>query len=192
MYFSETSRTLYPLTEELAQLDGRIEKVEGAIILAKQRLSLIDSEYSTEFIAQLENTPTEDESFAEGPLRSDPIWEFRRFGGDEDDNDKDGSGIKNKSLMDVFRRAVSMHEGSEEGFVANGRSDKKYGQVTGSPSPNNLFGMPPPPKSERRLLNRTVYGDNSPLGRRSLRALRQLEHQVEPPIDKENKPSWWD
>lgn len=188
MYFSETSRTLYPLTQELAQLDGRIEKVEGAIILAKQRLSLIDSEYTTEFIAQLENTPTEDESFAGGPLERDPIWQFRNFGVDDED-DKDSSEVKSKSLMDVFRRAVNMHEGSDEGLVsAHGR---KYGSMTGSPSQNNLF-MPSPPKSERRLLNRTVYGENSPLARRSIRALRQLEHQVEPPIDKENKPSWWD
>lgn len=178
---------MYPLTEELAQLDSRIGKVEGAILLAKQRLSLIDTEYAAEFIMQIENTPTEDEARAVA-MASDPVWQFRgNFLAEDDDQ---GEGFKGKSLMSVFKRAVTMHDESSAADISVEKSN--FLRLPSNFCNSTRKGLVAAPPGERRLLNKTVYIDDLQMSRSKSNRGSTIGEPSKPPVNIESKPSWWD
>ncbi|ODM93818.1 TRAF3-interacting protein 1 [Orchesella cincta] len=202
----ETTRVLFPMTEELAHLDSRIEKMEGAIVLAKQRLHLMDDEYHSDYICPIAQCPTQDEGDGGKEI---PIWEFKEGNSSEED---EGGVKKTKSLLDVFRKAVSMHENEAYG---NGHSIATASSQQPMQTPlTKSFGRDGVCRDERYCSNMGMpmnsprlgwgqgmrYSENTFSGQRNQpqfhstvgAALRGYGDLKENPLGKDIKPPWWD
>jgi len=204
------------MTDELAHLDGRIEKMEGAIVLAKQRLHIMDDEYYSDFIYPIGNCPTQDEDQEGGKI---PIWEFKEGNSSEEDGDR--TTVKGKkSLLNVFQRAVSMHENEAAGnnhvstSTFGSSSNKNRSQMPlvamrndfdNGLSPNNNKGkngsdlvMPTHPTNRTQGVRYSgdsfsIQGPHHrqvhPTTSTGLRGYGDLKERS---LEKDIKPPWWD
>lgn len=187
----ETSRVLYPLTEALTQLDNRIEKMEGAITLAKQRLHIMDEEYDADYITPITDTDDRDR-LGDGVIEAEKSL-LKEFANVEEKRVP-------KSLVDVFKRGILMNghhgQGDNHGLSLKThpppklvRREYPYDKSTEGvvPKPVSRRTIPyesgiVPSSSGRRLHQQPVLSGRG--GVANVQNVKELDQDIKPP--------WWD